>query len=251
MGIIDDLISSLSPAVANYTVQRMCIGLYWSIVVFDTPNGPVAGLSSTLGGGAHHHGPNADVAEAGRLHLKRGIELAQLANASSMHERTVGLATINALLDIDESACTELNAGDWLIQNSADKHVVVVGHFPFTNPLCAVAGHLDVLELNPQEGDLPAHRAADVLPNADIVAITGTTLLNDTFDGLIALCKPESYVMVLGGTTPMSPCFFKYGVDMVAGAIVVDPDAAYHACCQGANFRQVPGKRLLTLEREA
>ena len=251
MGIIADLIASLSPAATEYTVQRMCIGLYWSIVVFDTPKGPVAGLSSTLGAGAHHHGPNADVTEAGRLHTKNALELAQFASSPSTHERTVGLAAINALLDVDESACTELNAGDWLLKNSVDKHVVVVGHFPFTNQLRAAAGHVDVLELNPQEGDLPADRAADVIPNADIVSITGTTLLNDTFDELIALCRPESYVMVLGGTTPMSPCFFEYGVDMVAGAIVANPDAAYHACSQGANFRQVPGKRLLTLEREA
>jgi len=251
VSIVNELIASLTPDAARFSVQKLCVGLHWTAVVFDTPSGPRAGLASTLEGGAHHHGPGADVADAGHLHEKNALELASLANSSSIHERSVGLASINALLDVDERLCTEVNAGDWLVRHGAGKHLAVVGHFPFTRQLRDVAGQLDVLELNPHEGDLPADRAADVMPKADIVAITGTTLLNDTFDDLIALCNPESYVMVLGGTTPMSPCFFGQGVDMVAGALVVDPEAAFNAVSQGANFRQVPGKRLLTLERKA
>jgi uncharacterized protein (DUF4213/DUF364 family) len=83
-----------------------------------------------------------------------------------------------------------------------------------------------------------------------VVAISGSTLLNRTFDELISLCPPGAYVLVLGGSTPLSPLFFEDGVDAVAGAYVVDVHAVLNAVSQGANFRQIPGKRLLTLYRQ-
>ena len=69
-----------------------------------------------------------------------------------------------------------------------------------------------------------------------MVAITGTSLHNDTFDGLIALCRPDAFVLLLGPTTPLSPLLFDYGVDLVAGTRVVDPAAALTTAGQGANL---------------
>jgi uncharacterized protein (DUF4213/DUF364 family) len=54
---------------------------------------------------------------------------------------------------------------------------------------------------------------------------------------------------VLGPSTPLSPLLFDYGVDAISGAVVVDIPAALAAISQGANFRQIPGKRLLTMTR--
>ncbi|MEA3310281.1 MAG: DUF364 domain-containing protein, partial [Chloroflexota bacterium] len=57
------------------------------------------------------------------------------------------------------------------------------------------------------------------------------------------------YVILLGGTTPLSPAFFRYGVDAVAGTRIVDAGAALAAINQGATFKQIGGKLLLTLFR--
>jgi uncharacterized protein (DUF4213/DUF364 family) len=43
---------------------------------------------------------------------------------------------------------------------------------------------------------------------------------------------------------------FDRGVDAVSGTRVVDVPAALQAVGQGATFRQIPGKRLLTMMRE-
>ncbi len=168
----------------------------------------------------------------------------------SVLEAGVGLAAINALLDVDETACVELNAADVIAERGAGKKVAVVGHFPFVPRLREVAGTLWVLELNPGTGDLPAEEASQVLPESDVVAMTGTSLLNGTFDGLIDLCRPDAYVVVLGATTPLSSALFAVGVDAVSGTRIVDPAKALTAVSQGATFRQIPGKRLLTLFRE-
>jgi hypothetical protein len=44
---------------------------------------------------------------------------------------------------------------------------------------------------------------------------------------------------------------FDRGVNVIAGTVVVDVPAAVQAISQAATFRQIPGKRLLTMMREA
>jgi uncharacterized protein len=44
------------------------------------------------------------------------------------------------------------------------------------------------------------------VPSADVVLITGTTLLNDTLENLLALCRPEA--RVLGGVRVTAPDAF-------------------------------------------
>ncbi len=88
-----------------------------------------------------------------------------------------------------------------------------------------------------------------MLPQADVVALSGTTLVNHTFDELIALCRPEAFVILLGASGPLSPVLLQRGVDAVAGTRVVDVAAVLSAVAEGATFRQIPGKRLLTMMR--
>jgi uncharacterized protein (DUF4213/DUF364 family) len=107
-----------------------------------------------------------------------------------------------------------------------------------------------VLELHPRPGDLPAERAAELLPQADVVALTGTSLVNHTFDPLIDACRPDASVILLGASAPLTPVLFERGVDVVAGTRVVNVPIALRAVGQGATFRQIPGKRLLTMVRE-
>ena len=113
------------------------------------------------------------------------------------------------------------------------------------------ASECGVLELHPGPGDLPAERAADVLPQADVVALTGTALVNHTFDDLIELCRPDAFVIVLGGSAPLTPLLLECGVDAVAGTLVVDATAALQTVAQGATFPQIKGKRLLTMSSES
>jgi len=110
-----------------------------------------------------------------------------------------------------------------------------------------------VLELRPRPGDLPADRAAELLPQADVVALTGTSLINHTFDDLVTLCRPDAFVLLLGPSAPLSPVLFEVGVDAVSGTLVTDPELVLRSVGQGATFRQVKrvgGLRLLTMEAE-
>jgi uncharacterized protein len=64
---------------------------------------------------------------------------------------------------------------------------------------------------------------------------------------LLSLCRPEAFVIFLGGTAPLSSVFFDYNVDAVSGTKVVDPAMVLRCVSQGANFRQIKGVKRLTL----
>jgi uncharacterized protein (DUF4213/DUF364 family) len=129
--------------------------------------------------------------------------------------------------------------------------VALIGHFPFVERLKTRVGKLTVLELNPQPGDLPVSMAAEVLPTAKVVAITGMTLLNHTLDGLLKMCAPDALVILLGPSVPLDPLLFDMGIDILCGSVVTSVDPVLAAVRQGATFRQVhrAGVRLVTTTR--
>jgi len=164
-------------------------------------------------------------------------------------EASIGMAVINSLIDIDEAKCVEENALDVMSLKGRGKNIAIVGRFPWIPKLRALARTLWVIEQSPQEGELPAEAAAGVLPQADVVGLTGTSFINHTIDRLLALSK-NSFVVMVGPTTPLLPVLFDYGVDILAGVKVVEPDKTIRSINQGAIFSQVEGVRLLTMVKE-
>ena len=129
----------------------------------------------------------------------------------------------------------------------------MIGSFPFVPRLRPRVGELLVLEQNPGSDELPASDAPEVLPRADVVAITGMTFVNHTLEDLLALCAPGATVLVMGATTPLSPVLFDHGVDILSGSLVTEIEPVLHAVQQGATFRQIhkAGVQLVTLQRPA
>lgn len=251
MPLPDDLLASLP---VDRGVVGVHIGIHWTTVgLAEGPNGEPArwGMAKTLlpeeRPGHRHEHASGSVAKAGTLQTCTAHELAALALSHSGPEQSVGWAAINALNAPDESRCVELNAGDFLLERGQGKRVVVVGHFPFVRQLRPVVGELWVLELNPAPGDTPAGAAPEVVPQADVVAVTSLTLLNGTFGGLAGLWRADATVILLGPSTPFSPLLFDYGIDYLSGTDIVDPERANRTICQGASFKQVQGVRLLTM----
>ena len=244
MSIIETLLNSPR---ADAPVRQVLVGAFWTAVVLDT-DPPHCGLASTLRPATHPGGP--PVPHAGHLLKYTGRELAGWLRSSSTLEASIGMAAFNALLEIDETACTEVNAEDVILERGTGRRVAIVGHFPFVERVRQAAGECWVVELNPRPGDVPAEQAGEVLPRADVVALTGTSLINHTFDELIALCRSDAFVVLLGASAPLSPVLFDYHVDAVSGTRVVDVPVALQAVSQGATFRQIPGKQLLTMMRE-
>jgi uncharacterized protein (DUF4213/DUF364 family) len=242
MKIIDDLLSSLSYEAG---VRDIRLGPFQTAVLTR-----YCGLASSphKEGHSHHHG-QAPVAEAGLLISRSALELARMAYSESQYEAVIGMATINSLIEVDEARCVEINAADLLIEKGRGKKVALIGHFPFVLRLGQAAGKLWVIEKNPRQGDFSADEAERLLPQADVIGITGTAFTNHTIGPLLNLCPSEAYIVLLGGTAPLSPVLFDHKVNAVSGTRVVDPQAVLNYVSQGATFRQIKGLRLLTMMR--
>ena len=79
------------------------------------------------------------------------------------------------------------------------------------------------------------------------MAVTGTSITNHTLESLLPLCRPDSFVILLGDTAPLSPVLFDFGVSAVSGTVVDDPETVLRHVSQGATYRQIRGVRRLTL----
>ncbi|MFZ5818680.1 MAG: Rossmann-like domain-containing protein [Chloroflexota bacterium] len=239
MSLLRDLISSVRE---DASVRSILVGVHW-VVVCSRSCGMAAAIRAD-----HPHGA-PDVRDAGNLLSRSARELAELAFSASPLEAGIGVAALNSLLAMDESQAVEINAAQVLAERGKDRNVALIGSFPFIPQLRQAVGQLWVIEQRPAQGEYPAEAAPDLLPRADLVAITSSSLVNGTFDGLLALCPPRATVMLLGPSTPLSPIVFDYGIDIMSGTRIVDAEAVLRTVGQGASFRQVEGVRLLTFAR--
>ncbi len=243
MKILDDLLATLPDG----RVVNVNIGLHWTAVVVNVDGQVRCGLASTLPSDHQHGIP--DVPQAGELETLMGLELAANVKSGRFTLTSVGMAALNALLPQHPETWIDLNAEEVIAEHGADKRVVLIGHFPFVDRLCPRVGELIVLEMDPRPGDLPSSVSKDVLPSADVVAITAMSLLNHTLENLLELCTPRALVIMLGPTTPLSPVMFDHGIHLLCGSVVEAIDPVLRVIRHGANFRQVhkAGVRLVSI----
>ena len=237
MKILDDLIFSLKE---DSVVREVHACVLWTAVVSKH-----CGLASTFREEHPYHGR---VRDAGNLKGKSALELVEYAKSDNLLEASIGMATINSLIDVDESRCVKENALDALIREGRGKNIAIIGHFPWIPQLRTVAKKLWVIEQRPREGDLPAEAAEDILPQADVVGLTGTSFTNHTVEKLLSLSQ-HSFVVMIGPTSPLSPVLFDYGVDIIAGTRVVDAEKTIRCLSEGAMFKQIQGVELVNMRR--
>lgn len=169
--------------------------------------------------------------------------------------RAFGVAVINALADtawkrrpaegwrmisgIDALAATDLKAHE--------KMVMVGAFVSYIRSLKAHHAKLSVLELTtaPLQADemrfyVPAAKAPDEIPTGDVVLMTGSTIVNDTMDDLLALARPDARVVVVGPSTPMLPdVLAAKGADMLATIRINDADRFLDVLAEGGGTQGV------------
>ncbi len=234
------------------TVERAVIGLFFTGVKLDTG---VTGACAT---------PLRSIPDAvccpssamamplpGKLRGRLARDLLRETAAPSGIRRAVGVAAMNALADM----CWERRAPAGVVLRTGvdaydaaeiqpGENVVVVGAFvPFLKSLKRAHQRFTVLEmdsatLKPDELPYfrPAEEAGSVVPDADVVLITGTTLLNNTLENLLVLCRPEARVVLVGPTVGLVPdAFLRRGVDVLGGVRVTAPDAFLDVLTEGGS----------------
>ena len=244
MNLVQELLNAIAD---DSPVADVRIGLHWTVLLTEDGRAGIANANYEHG---HEHG-TPDVRAAGTLIGQSARALAGWALDGRPVERGIGVAALNALLPTPpEDQLSDMNAAEVLLHKAPGKRVVVVGHFPFLPQLREAAGELFVLELDPGPGEYPASAGPGIVPQADIVAITGSAIVNGTLDGLLPLCRPGAYVLILGPSTPLHPIVLDWGVDAIASSIVVDPKLCMEYASQGSTFRQLRGVRKVVIAKK-
>ncbi|RJP50168.1 MAG: hypothetical protein C4583_11095 [Anaerolineaceae bacterium] len=246
------LFHRLLPTLPEGRIVSVHIGMYWTAVLAEVDGETRCGLAATVSDDSHHYTTEPSLELAGHLHELSSRELADFVHSPILPEVSVGLAAVNALLPRQPDLWVDLHSKEVLARLGVGKTVVMVGHFPYVPELRAKVGKLVVLEQNPHEDDLPASAAPEIIPQADVLAITAMTLLNRTFDDLIALKRAGIPTLIVGPTTPLSPILFDMGATILSGSIVESPESVLRGLMQGANFHQLRqmGVRLVSMTTE-
>ncbi|MGH7053649.1 MAG: Rossmann-like domain-containing protein [Stellaceae bacterium] len=234
------------------TVERAVVGLFFTGVKLDNGSaGACATPIKTIPEAVCCPSSAMAMPFPGKLHGRRAADLAREALSEHGIRRAIGIAAVNALADhcwsrwphpevmlrpgLDAFDATEIRPGE---------KVVVVGAFiPFLKELKRRGQSYLVLEQDPatlKADELPffrpAEMAAEVLPGADVVLVTGATLVNRTLEELLALARPDTRVTVVGPTVGMRPeAFLARGADVLGCVRITDPDAFLDLLAEGGS----------------
>jgi uncharacterized protein (DUF4213/DUF364 family) len=263
MSLLREVVSSietrLEEELDNIVVERAVFGLFFSGVKLSTGHG---GLCFT---------PVKEIPQAvccpssakamplsGRLRGRPVWEYLDDIFCENILRRTLGIAALNALsMAAWEKAkpegyeiLTGVDAFDELDVTRYPKTVVVGALVPMLKKLIAAGSDFRVLEQDSRtlkEREMPYYAPADqaglYVPKADLLVITGVTILNDTLPGLLAMAKPTAEILVTGPTASMLPdAFFARGVTMLGGIQVTRADELLDIISEGGSGYHFFGK---------
>jgi len=202
MGLIEDVLSGIE----DRPVDELRVGIKYTCVRI----GKRIGVAHTLFTPGHCRSP----INVGDL---AGKKAAHLALSDNLVEACIGTAAINALLPPVLGAGSGNIFKRILAMASDFSKIGVVGEFPFVRKLDPERTF--AFEKRNVPGYLPAEKEAEIIPQCDLVIITGCAFSNHTLERLLA--ASNGYTMVIGPTTPLSPVLFDHGADLLAGSIPV------------------------------
>ncbi len=222
--IIEELIESALARKKQERIADIRVGLGYTAVKLDSGTAGVACmLRHRLGQGTCSLLP-----QAGTL---TGIEVGQamlFCRSSNVVEASIGLAALNALMNWTEHAGSSNEELIKLLRITPDDLVGMVGHIaPVANAIRQRAGTCVVFDegkVGQEEITDPA-QGHEILPYCDVVILSATSLLNHTFDGLLAQASRAREICVMGPSTPLVPdVFHTRGVTLLAGCQMTDID---------------------------
>ncbi|HHT9146180.1 MAG: DUF364 domain-containing protein [Candidatus Brocadiaceae bacterium] len=228
----------------NITPKDVRIGVFYTGVALSTGH---AGMSYTpvqeIPEAVCCPRSHAKMPQSGNLLNFSVYDLMEYALDDNVLKAAVGVATINALsailLEDDESPYKPSAYGNALdlIQITGEDTVVMVGAFPpFIKRIQEITKKLFVIEKNPRsvgKGENieiePEAHVQELIPKADILIITGVTLVNHTLEPILGLARNARDIVVVGPTASVYPePLFKRGVTVLGGVQVTDASKMIH-----------------------
>lgn len=187
-------------------------------------------------------------------------DLAALSKSWNFPEAAIGMAAINAWFNKEERARAAgvlfpdplrgvQDAFSVYLSRAEGKKVATVGSFEKAMRVYRPVCELTVLERRPRPGEYPDSACEYLLPEQDIVFLTGSAFVNKTMPRLLELCRGAETIL-LGPTVPLAPQLFDFGVDCLAGFVVTEPEACRRLAATGYELSPSPVGKRVRLSKE-
>ncbi len=253
MTIVQELIKIMKDSMGErpIVVEDVRIGVFYTAAKLSTGDAGVAFTPRDLEDTVCCPRSAAKMPASGKLKGKKALELMKLATSDNSLKRSVGIAVINALsaIKIKEQGLKEariLKGADALdvINIKEGDTVAMVGAFvPFIKKLKGKQGALYVIDKHPQALKAEERHMwrspaliGEIMPGADVVVITGSSLVEGGLDQLLSSCTKAREIVLAGPTASAWPePFFKRGVTVMGGISIHDPDKLLQVVSEGGS----------------
>lgn len=216
------LYRDLALGVAEDEVRQIACGTRWIMV--EGPHG--TGLAYL----PRH--PRELLPQLSRYANQSLRSLASLSRSWDPLEMALGVAAINAHYNRYDLDCQSGN-GIRTFRNNPGR-VVVIGAFPGVNeilPNCAV------IETEPRPGEFPIAAMDTLLPGCGAAVVNSSALINRSLPRILRLARNRPVALV-GPATPMTPRLHDYGMEVLGGLMVSNPNGLAAAIRAGALPRE-------------
>ena len=220
---------------SDAVADRILIGLVWTLCQ----------SSHTVGLSMSPQFATRTLSWSGELAGKSLKDLATWILEWEPYQASVAMSAINTCLNtrsMPDSIALDNTEEDsnlavfehFLPQLSAKK-VAVIGRYPgierYQNQV-----ELTILEKKPGSDDYPDAACEFLIPQADWVFLTASSIPNKTFPRLAELATHAKTVL-MGPTTPWLPQLHEFGIDYLAGVEVTDTETLYRTVAEGGGKR--------------
>ncbi|MDK2776222.1 MAG: DUF364 domain-containing protein [Pseudomonadota bacterium] len=241
---IYDLIAAR--AVSDASVEQVLLGLNWSLVSVRS----AAGRTTEQGLCYSPVNPPRNLSWPGTLTGRRVNDLLPWLHSWENSETVVALAAANAVLASDNALLlgaqrigahrqqnipANLAVFAHFAEQIRGKRVAVIGRYPQLQRFEEICD-LVCIERNPGPQDLPDTAANYILPQADWVFITASSLANKSLPHLLWLAR-RARVVLMGPSMPWLAEWAEFGVDYLAGVRVEDEALLQRIIAEGGGTR--------------
>jgi len=160
--------------------------------------------------------------------------------------RTAALNALSPALVTASGMYKEIHNRDPIDLAEINKNTTITLVGAFTNyikTLEGIAKKLYVLEMNEnnlkedqKQHFVPADEFARVIPQSDVIIITGFTLLNNTLEQLLEAIPEGRQVVLVGPSGNIYPeLLFQKGITIIGGTRVIDPELVFDLVGQASS----------------
>ena len=230
----------LEQTAVDERIEYVRAGVSWILVRTE---GGALGVASV------QHGWPGKALEEGACRGRTIREVAPLVKSWDFQQASLGLAAVNAVLNRTErfADCAEPDAFLRYRARAQGKRVAVVGRFQYLEERLRPICDLFVLERAPIAGEYPDPACEYLLPDMDLVFITGCTVSNKTLPRLLQLSK-NAYTVITGPSTPMSETLLDLGADALCGFCATEEAGCLRAVADRQGL--FAAGRMVVMERE-